>query len=405
MTASKILEIFRSWLGATKYGSTHKHIIDTYNSKHPLPQGYRVTYDDEWCDATVSTAFIKAGLLDLIGQECSVQRHINICKSKGIWLGKQRPQAGDLVMWDWDGNGWGDHIGIVESVAGDTITAIEGNTTKNGVSCVGRNQYKWNDWRIQGYARPKYGASAALAKSVNELAQEVINGLHGTGDDRKRALGAQYDAVQKRVNELLGTNNEPIAFKLGNYTLTQSVLDKILALCKHYDILPSFAITVLHYEGLWGNSNVGKSDKNWGGMTWTGDPQRKSGVVVTKGSARPASEGGHYMRYASVDDFLKDWFYLLRKGGIYQVAGQKSFEACVKGMFKVGGATYDYAGAGYEKYLIGMATRKKDIEQVNGSLSKYDATTIKEATQDDIKVDRDNLEVFINGVRYVRDTQ
>ena len=50
-----------------------------------------------------------------------------------------------------------------------------------------------------------------------------------------------------------------------------------------------------------------------------------------------------------------------------------------------------------------MATRKKDIEQVNGSLSKYDTDTVKEAKQDDIKIDRDNLEVFINGVRYVRE--
>lgn len=404
MTANKIIEIFKSWMGATKYGSVHKNIIDTYNSVTPLPVGYRVTYDDDWCDATVTTAFIKAGLSDLIGRECGVQRHVNIFKSKGIWLGKQRPQPGDIVTWDWDGNGWGDHIGIVESVSGDTITTIEGNTTKNGVSCVGRNTYKWNDWRIQGYARPKYGASAALAKSIDELAQEVINGLHGTGAERQRILGTQYEVVQKRVNELLNVNanTSPIALRIGEHLLRQDVLDKILSLCKHYDILPSFAITVLHYEALWGNSNVAKSDNNWGGMTWNGQP-RPSGVTVTKGSARPASEGGHYIRYASVDDFLKDWVHLLRKGGIYQVSGQKSFEACVKGLFKVGGATYDYAAVGFEKYLIGMASRKKDIEQVNGSLSKYDSNVIKESKQDDIKIDRDNLEVFINGVRYVRE--
>ena len=43
-------------------------------------------------------------------------------------------------------------------------------------------------------------------KSVDELAHEVINGLWGSGDSRKLALtqcGYDYNAVQKRVNEIL----------------------------------------------------------------------------------------------------------------------------------------------------------------------------------------------------------
>lgn len=47
----------------------------------------------------------------------------------------------------------------------------------------------------------------APAKSIETLANEVIAGKHGSGDDRKKALGSQYDAVQKRVNEML--NNKP----------------------------------------------------------------------------------------------------------------------------------------------------------------------------------------------------
>lgn len=41
-------------------------------------------------------------------------------------------------------------------------------------------------------------------RSINELAQEVIDGKHGTGEARKKALGDSYDVVQKRVNQLLG---------------------------------------------------------------------------------------------------------------------------------------------------------------------------------------------------------
>lgn len=44
----------------------------------------------------------------------------------------------------------------------------------------------------------------APSVNIEQLAHDVINGKYGTGDDRKRALGANYSAVQKRVNELLG---------------------------------------------------------------------------------------------------------------------------------------------------------------------------------------------------------
>lgn len=40
--------------------------------------------------------------------------------------------------------------------------------------------------------------------SIEELAQAVIAGRFGTGDARKAALGDKYEAVQKRVNEILG---------------------------------------------------------------------------------------------------------------------------------------------------------------------------------------------------------
>jgi N-acetylmuramoyl-L-alanine amidase len=46
-------------------------------------------------------------------------------------------------------------------------------------------------------------APATPAKSIDQLAKEVIDGKHGSGDARRRALGSRYDAVQNRVNDLL----------------------------------------------------------------------------------------------------------------------------------------------------------------------------------------------------------
>lgn len=42
-----------------------------------------------------------------------------------------------------------------------------------------------------------------VTKSIDELAREVIAGKYGNGDARKKALGNQYNEVQKRVNEIL----------------------------------------------------------------------------------------------------------------------------------------------------------------------------------------------------------
>ncbi len=46
-------------------------------------------------------------------------------------------------------------------------------------------------------------------KSVEELAQEVIAGKYGNGEDRKNALGDRYAEVQARVNEILAPAPKP----------------------------------------------------------------------------------------------------------------------------------------------------------------------------------------------------
>ena len=310
----------------------------------------------------------------------------------------------------------------LDQLVKETLAGKYGNGEQRKASLG--NQYQAVMDRING-------KTTAVQKSIDELAQEVIAGKHGNGEARKKSLGSQYEAVQKRVTELLKKQpsepskvqevKQPIATKTSQIEpiekatvskedgdlsfngaiLKKAVLDKILANCKKHDILPSYAIAVLHYEGLWGTSAVGKADNNWGGMTWTGQGNRPSGVVVTQGSARPSNEGGHYMHYATVDDFLTDWFYLLRAGGSYKVSGAKTFSDSVKGMFKVGGAVYDYPASGFDSYIVGSSSRLKAIEAENGSLGKYDTATVTDVGQSDkIEVNIEGIEISINGVKY-----
>ncbi|MCD4558217.1 N-acetylmuramoyl-L-alanine amidase [Schaalia sp. lx-100] len=53
-------------------------------------------------------------------------------------------------------------------------------------------------------ARPAPAAPAFSADSIDGLARRVLAGEYGNGEDRKAALGGMYDAVQARVNELCG---------------------------------------------------------------------------------------------------------------------------------------------------------------------------------------------------------
>lgn len=57
--------------------------------------------------------------------------------------------------------------------------------------------------------KPKPAPKVQPPKSVDQLAREVIDGKHGSGDTRKKALGKQYDVVQVRVNQLLGAKSKP----------------------------------------------------------------------------------------------------------------------------------------------------------------------------------------------------
>ena len=51
-------------------------------------------------------------------------------KAKGLWQDSgYTPVAGDLIFYDWAGDGVSDHVGIVAYVEGGYVHTIEGNTS------------------------------------------------------------------------------------------------------------------------------------------------------------------------------------------------------------------------------------------------------------------------------------
>lgn len=169
----------------------------------------------------------------------------------------------------------------------------------------------------------------------------------------------------------------------GGNTLSAEHIQAILDLCSKYNLLPSGIIVQLYLESNWGNSAVGRADNNWSGMTGSAGT-RPSGVTVTTGSARPSAEGGTYMHYNSVEDFLTDYMYLLgeqtegNNQKMYNVAGKTEFDDFVKGLFREGGALFDYASAGYTSYLSVSKDVRAGINTNNDNiLDKIDAQLLQ----------------------------
>lgn len=215
--ASNIIKQAEAWLDRKESDGSHKEIIDTYNSHKPLARGYTVKYTDAWCSTFVSAVAIKCGATDIIPTECGCEKHIQLFKNIGAWVEDENrvPAAGDIIFYDWEDNGVGDnrgsanHVGIVQKVVGSTIHVIEGNYS----NAVGIRKIAVNAKYIRGYGVPKYNKKITVKKSVDTLAKEVIAGKWDTGDARRDALtaaGYNYDAVQAKVNELLGATKTTV---------------------------------------------------------------------------------------------------------------------------------------------------------------------------------------------------
>lgn len=109
----------------------------------------------EWCACFVSWCADQCGYID-----AGIIPKFSLCSSGASWFarngqfqdGSYVPAAGDIIFFDWGGNGDVDHVGIVESVVDGRVYTIEGNS---GDRCRRRN-YSIGYYEIYGYGVPVY---------------------------------------------------------------------------------------------------------------------------------------------------------------------------------------------------------------------------------------------------------
>lgn len=220
--AQAIVDVARTYLGVDEGTPEHHAMMDYYNAN---TSGYDMGYWDAWCAAGVSVWSLKAGTAEYTGTSVNCDEFRNIWRNKGIYRGGNAvPAMGWLINYDWDGNGSDDHIGLVVDCDGSTIQVIECNKADS----VG---YRWidvGDPCISCFGAPNYGDSSyqpVNESSVDQLALEVLAGVHGNGDARKASLGVMYQAVQARVNQMLGsgTGSSPSPVNAGGSSSIREV--------------------------------------------------------------------------------------------------------------------------------------------------------------------------------------
>ena len=140
----RILDVARGELGTRETGNNKGDIL-----KYPKFFGRG---SEAWCADFTSWVMQHSGG-DMNKAYCPYV--INELKKNGDWKGRSNPQPGDLVLFDWKGDGKADHIGIVERVNADgTINTIEGNAADAKTGRQGVYRHTRSMSVIVGFGNP-----------------------------------------------------------------------------------------------------------------------------------------------------------------------------------------------------------------------------------------------------------
>lgn len=119
-------------------------------------------------------------------------------KRAGRTVPKASAQPGDVVLFDWGGDGVADHVGVVERNNGSYLTTIEGNTSNGSGSqsnggVVARRARSFSSVRC--VVRPSYGGGQAPAPATPGAIE--VDGYWGMGTTSaaQRVAGTPVDGI------------------------------------------------------------------------------------------------------------------------------------------------------------------------------------------------------------------
>ena len=111
-----------------------------------------------WCACFTSYIAAECGCIQtgICPKSALVDDWVSFYKKQHRWArGDYIPHSGDFIIFDWEGDGSPDHIGIVESCDGKTVHTIEGNSR----DVCKRKTYTRGSGLIYGYGCPNYSGA------------------------------------------------------------------------------------------------------------------------------------------------------------------------------------------------------------------------------------------------------
>lgn len=209
----------------TKPGAGNKYYIRKASGGYS--NAIKGSPTDSECDVLANCVGYAYGRFNEIGEYgyCKYLAPVNaedFMDYKGSCQTGMTPKVGAVMVWEGKGSLAG-HVAIVERVDSDSqvftsesgygSSAFWNQTRKKGSGNWGSgSNYAFKGFIYNPAVKDEPKPAPAPAKSVDELAQEVIRGDWGNGQERKdrlTAAGYDYNAVQARVNEILAPKPAP----------------------------------------------------------------------------------------------------------------------------------------------------------------------------------------------------
>ena len=187
-TVSELLDIARRQIGVKECPPKSNNV--RYNTWYYGREVSGRAYP--WCVVFVQWVFAQAEV-KLPVRTASCGSLMRAAQSAGCWVTKGY-QPGDVVIYDFPGGAKTDHCGIVESVDGTYISAIEGNTSSASDADGGAVERRARKFaQIVGAVRPTYDKEVEEVRynTVEECPswaqktiQKLVNKeyLNGTGE-------------------------------------------------------------------------------------------------------------------------------------------------------------------------------------------------------------------------------
>ena len=145
-----------------------------------------------------------------IAQNAMGFKDIEVIRNNGKAIPKSKAQPGDIALMILEG-GVFQHLYVIMSDS-KIFDSTHGGTKADDIRADRNFSGRYVSYMKVLIRYKGNGLTTPPTRTIDQLAHEVIEGLWGSGDSRKTALtqaGHDYNAVQKRVNEILNPSPSP----------------------------------------------------------------------------------------------------------------------------------------------------------------------------------------------------